>query len=99
MVDNIVNASVYKKKLEDIINSMEGVQFSEKYFRIIVDGSVMYSSMNRKLYKHNLIVELANEFGKRLDSFIDDLGNTSFVIEYKVLKSSNKLKSLIEDAQ
>ena len=97
--DNIENASVYKTKLEDIINNMKGVQFSEKYFRVIVDASVVYSSMNKELYKHNLIVELPNEFGKRLDSFLYGLGNTSFVIEYKVLKSSMKLEDLIEDAQ
>ena len=96
---NIENTSVYKTKLEDVINNMKGVQFSEKYFRTIVDASVMYSSMNKELYKHNLMVELPNEYGKRLDSFLYGLGNASFVIEYKVLKSSMKLKDLIEDAQ
>ena len=96
---NIKDTSVYKTKLEDFINSTKGVQFSEQDFRTIVDGSVIYSSMNQELYKDNLIVELPNEFGERFDSYLYSLGNASFVIECKVLKFSNKLKSLIEDAQ
>ena len=97
--ENIEDTSVYKTKLEDFINSMKGVQLSEQDFRTIVDGSVIYSSMNKELYKHNLIVELPNKFGKIFDSYHYSLGNDSFVIECKVLKFSKKLKSLIKDAQ
>ena len=97
----IENKDNYKEALERYINKVKGVTLSERFFRAIVDGGIVFSTMNPETYRHSVFLEDSNIFGKRYDTMLTPnvgLSTSVLIYEYKILELLDKLEDLIDDA-
>ena len=97
----IENKDNYKEALERYINKVKGVTLSERFFRAIVDGGIVFSTMNPETYRHSVFLEDSNIFGKRYDTMLTPnvgLSTSVLIYEYKILELLDKLVDFIDDA-